>query len=808
MEETSFQNTQASGSPLNIPSHFLVQKEPMVVQESIVQCKYARFTVLSPRCIRIEFDKQGLFENRASQIFWYRKQPVPYFSYTKEAETHQIITDHLHLTYKETTEGFSQETLQIVLSKDKKTWCFGQQDPENLRGTVRTLDRCDGWVQLSDGLLSRSGWSVIDDSQSLIFNELGWLEQRKCSPGYKDLYFFGYGDDHKECIKDFFSLSGKPPLPPRWVFGNWWSRYWEYTQEELTELVADFIKYRIPLSVCVIDMDWHVVKNQHHSGWTGYTWNRDLFPSPQKLLTLMKQKGIRTALNLHPADGVAPHEKAYTKVARAMDMDPETQKNIPFDVSDPQFMEAYFKHLHHPHEEAGVDFWWIDWQQGQESKLEGLDPLFMLNHLHFYDLSRKGKRPLVFSRWCGPGGQRYPIGFSGDTYVTWDSLSFQPYFTATAANVGFGYWSNDVGGHYHGREDRELFIRWVQFGVFSPIFRIHCAKSEFQDRRPWAHDSETLDILRIYMNLRHQLIPYIYSSCHLGNSSGESLVRPMYHDYSTMEEAYECKGQYMFGSQLMVSPFVTPVEKTTLLSKQIVWFPPGGWYEFSTGEYIANSGYTKVFGSLRNTPVYARTGAIVPLAAKPYHNDTKNPQQLEINIFTGKNNRYTLYEDDGISCKHKEGHYCLTSFEQKWEQNEVQFTIEASKGDLTVIPEKRSYVLHFYGVTDNVHVNRGNQKYRVQYDETKEVLSVSLFDIDPQSTVNIALTAINGVISKKRERKREKLISLLKAFSLSTDIKEKVAIYIYENKELRFKKEVLKLLTAAQRDVFEEIVGR
>jgi alpha-glucosidase (family GH31 glycosyl hydrolase) len=134
-----------------------------------------------------------------------------------------------------------------------------------------------------------------------------------------------------------------------------------------------------------------------------------------------------------------------------MGIDPASEQPIEFDVADSHFMQAYFEYLHYPKEEQGIDFWWMDWQQGEHSKLQGLDPLYWLNHLHFYDQAKQGKkRPFIFSRWGGLGNHRYPIGFSGDTVITWDSLSFQPYFTSTASNVAYGWWSHDIGGHFMG----------------------------------------------------------------------------------------------------------------------------------------------------------------------------------------------------------------------------------------------------------------------------------------------------------------------------------------------------------------------
>jgi alpha-glucosidase (family GH31 glycosyl hydrolase) len=348
---------------------------------------------------------------------------------------------------------------------------------------------------------------------SLVFDAHGWLEPRAALPEAQDLYFFGYGHDYHGCLRDYCRIAGSVPLLPRWALGNWWSRYWAYTQEELTALVEGFRAHDVPLSVCIVDMDWHIVDTgRGYSGWTGYTWNKALFPDPDGFIRGLHDRGLKTALNLHPADGVRPHEGMYAEMARRMGIDPETEEPVRFDLADPDFANAYFEVLHHPQEARGVDFWWLDWQQGELSGLPGLDPLWWLNHLHFCDLGRDGrKRPFIFSRWGGLGNHRYPIGFSGDTYIAWETLAFEPHFTASAANVGYGWWSHDIGGHMLGVEEPELYTRWAQFGVFSPIMRLHSTKNPFHERRPWGFDAETLRVTRDAMQLRHALIPYLHT---------------------------------------------------------------------------------------------------------------------------------------------------------------------------------------------------------------------------------------------------------------------------------------------------------
>ncbi len=465
---------------------FKLDTGPKADNRAAAVCGRARFTVLTDRLIRCEHSPDGAFEDRPSQHFWHRRREAPRFEIQTGKDGWRITTASLELHYREAPEGFTPETLSIKLLETGNEWCYGQEDPGNLRGTCRMLDGCNGGLhmptgrpaRLAPGLLSRSGWSVVDDSASPVFNGEGFLEPRPRRQ--LDFHFFGYGRDYAACLRDFYAVTGRPPLIPKWALGLWWSRWAKYTSADIERLITEFEKHGLPLSVFVIDMDWHL------EGWTGYTWNPDFFPDPEGFFRRIHGKGTRACLNLHPASGVGPHEEAYEAMARHMGMDPSSKERVPFDIADPRFIEGYFKYLHHPREAEGVDFWWIDWQQGKESKLAGLDPLFYLNHLHARDLARDGtKRPFILSRYCGVSGHRYPAGFSGDTYVTWEGLRYQVYFTATAANAGFGCWSHDIGGFARGVPDEELYVRWVQFGCFSPVFRFHNCGDPDLDYRPW-----------------------------------------------------------------------------------------------------------------------------------------------------------------------------------------------------------------------------------------------------------------------------------------------------------------------------------
>ena len=446
--------------------HLRPHARPLAAPENVIQGDRYRITVLDPGLLRLEYAASGEFEDRPSQTVLDRAFEPARFELTENDAGLELHTERLQLVYDKrpfSTEGLSVAAKGGVSNYDS-VWRFGLH-VDNLGGTARTLDEADGRVPLEDGVLSRNGIAVVDDSRSVLLNEDGWIAARR--PDTLDLYVFAFGRDYRAALRALYKLTGPQPLLPRHALGNWWSRYYAYSAGEYLELMDRFAEEDLPFSVAVLDMDWHLVDIDPSlgSGWTGYTFNRELFPDPKAFMAELRERGLAVSLNVHPADGVRAHEDAYAPVAERMGIDPESRLPVNFDPTDPKFLEAYLEEVHHPLEELGVDFWWLDWQQGVVTKVPGLDPLWLLNHFHYLDSARNGNRALTFSRYAGIGSHRYPVGFSGDTVVSWDSLRFQPEFTGTASNAGYGWWSHDIGGHFGGVRDDELTTRWVQYGV-------------------------------------------------------------------------------------------------------------------------------------------------------------------------------------------------------------------------------------------------------------------------------------------------------------------------------------------------------
>ena len=615
-----------------------------------------RFTVLTPGLLRYEYSPSSTFCDLASVFAINRLQAVPPFRTLTKNGILEIVTEKFHLSYNE-GEVFSPSSLSVgvkgTFGCHASVWRFGEVC-EDLGGTARTLDGADGRIEVGEGVCSRRGYTAIDDSESMVFSSDGFVASRygRREEGSVDGYLFAYGRDYGGAVKALYALSGPQPLLPRWALGNWWSRYYAYSGEEYLELMDRFKAESIPFSVAVLDMDWHVVddpmvRESGKTGWTGYTWNKKLFPDPEGFLSELHRRKLKVSLNDHPADGVQNYEDLYPAMAEALAHSTEHKDPIHFDITDRNFLDAFFDVLHRPLEDQGVDFWWIDWQQGSHSRIPGIDPLWVLNHFHFVDNKLHHKRPLTFSRYAGPGSHRYPVGFSGDTIVTWASLAFQPEFTATASNIGYGWWSHDIGGHMFGGKDDELGTRWLQLGCFSPILRLHSSDSQWTRKEPWTYGPEAGKVMTEFLRFRHRLLPYLYTMNARSATEGTPLVRPMYWAYPERDEAYNFPNQYLFGSELIVLPITAPQDPKLRLAKTKGWLPPGRYVDIFTGAVYSGDRSLWLSRKLEDYPVLAKEGSIIPLdaALKP-ENGESNPDDIEILVVVGADGEFELLEDD------------------------------------------------------------------------------------------------------------------------------------------------------------------
>ncbi|NLZ24857.1 MAG: hypothetical protein GX891_00110, partial [Clostridiales bacterium] len=325
---------------------FLITCEP-TNESHVYKGKDFRISVLSDRLFRIELGKADAFEDRPTQTVLCRSFATPDVDFSLKGANLTVTTNSVVLKFN--------TQIKTVKIKDRKTNAY-LSTKGNLGGTRRTLDMRLGAVDLGKGLMAKGGVSMFDDGKSLVL-EGGMVVPRK---KVKDYYIFAHNHDYLGCLKDFYNLTGKVPVIPKFALSNWWSRYFPYSEESYLALMDEFISRKIPITVATIDMDWHLVKEVPKEykgsniflgrGWTGYTWNKKLFPDPQRFLKALKDRGFWTTLNIHPADGIRAFEDPYPEMARAMGIDPATKKTVEFDLTDKKFLLAYFDVLHRPFE--------------------------------------------------------------------------------------------------------------------------------------------------------------------------------------------------------------------------------------------------------------------------------------------------------------------------------------------------------------------------------------------------------------------------------------------------------------------------
>ncbi len=797
----------------------------------------ARFTVLKPGVIRMEWAADKSFEDHASMVFINRNLPVPEFKTTDENGWLRIKTAKLTLRYKKGTGRFTDDNLKIEFEMDEniKEWTLNTPNDGNMKGTARTLDDHNGSYQrdtheeidLGTGIISRDGWVLIDDSKKPLFDnsKWSWVIERPDVP-HQDLYFFCYGYNFKSALKDFTDLSGKIPIPPKYAFGAWWSRYWEYTDLELRQLIDGFHTHDVPLDVLVVDMDWHIttmpqwykngklIKDQagQRSGWTGFTWNKNYFPDPKNFLDWTKSQNLKVCLNLHPASGIQPHEAVYPEIARAMGIDPATKKYVPFDIVNKKYAKNFMNIVLNPLEKQGVDFWWIDWQQWSTTSIEGMNPTFYLNYVFFSDMRRENKgRPLILSRYGGLGSHRYVVGFSGDVSITWNSLNYQPYFTTTASNVGYGYWSHDLGGHTQGCSDGEMYTRWLQYGAFSPVFRTHETKNSCIERRIWAYPLKYFYPMRQAYRMRYAMIPYIYTEARKAFDTGLSLCRPMYYDHPKEENSYLFPDEYMFGDDLLMDPVTRPIGNDSLFVNQKIWLPEGNWYEWYTGSIVKGGRVVERSYTLDDIPLFAKAGSIIPMQPKMNNTKERPVDPLILNIIPGDSGKVSVYEDAGNDDNYLKGQFAFTDVRWKKTGDKSVVIIDPVRGSYEGMLKERTYEVRFYltcppkevkinGKKINYRQESKNNSWTYNGDGFQTVVLTPRMNVNNKIVIEAKFKKVDQNILSGKKGQVDRLITFMKFLANNNWDKSK-----YSNDDVVYSAQLMHRLTMDPKNVLENV---
>ena len=758
-------------------------------KDSVFSGKNYRITVLTERLVRLEYSTDGTFVNEKTELAINREFPAVDFNVQQDSQFIQITTNYFQLVYKKEAPFTSakyapDKNLRVSLVNTDRFWYMGQPEARNFGGSAISLDANGIKTKLEKGLYSTDGFATIDDSNSLIYDDQGYLV--KSDKKRIDIYLFMYRRDFGLCLKDYFMLTGKPALIPRYALGIWWNREKIYTDGDVKKIIHTFNKYKIPLSIILLSEFWHIkdFKNIDRLR-TGFTFDPRLFPDPFEFTNYLHERGVRVGLQMDPYEGIYSHESMYNEIRNELNITSEKNEVIPFNVFDKNILRIYFEKLINPLINNGVDFFWIDYKHD-------LSSLKALNYYHNSEMFiNSNNRPLTMSRNTMVAAHRYPVHYSGETIVSWDTLNYLPSFNSSAANIGLSWWSHDVGGFKEGTEDNELYTRYVQFSCYSPIFRFAAKRGPYYKREPWLWDVKTFNIVKDYCSLRQRLIPYIYTEAYKYSETGLPLIQPLYYSYPEIYDEPTYKNEYFFGSGLLVAPITKKRDEIINRVIQRIYIPKGMWYDFKTGKkFPGNKRYIAFFKD-EDYPVFAKAGSIIPLSIFDDNiNVSSIPSKMEIHIFPGESNTYNLYEDDGVSKLYQKGYYTLTSIDYNYMQNNYTLIIRPKEGKHGILPATRDYKIRFRNTrqADEVIIyvdqNKAELPYESYVEDTDFIVDIKNVPTTQQLTINckgkdIEIDAVRII--------NEDINSIISDLMIETRLKERIASIIF-SKDLSIRK--------------------
>lgn len=746
--------------------------------ESIFKGNKYRITVLSEILVRLEYSDAGNFEDRPTELAKFRNFEVPKFTVLEDEKYLTITTNYFELKYEKNkpmvgTRVSPDQYLKIKLKDTTKIWYVNHAEARNFKSTARSLDDILTMPKLEKGLYSTDGFVSIDDSKSLIFNEDGTIGKR--NDNRLDIYLFMYKKDFGYALKDYYHLTGYPPLIPRYALGVWWDSHNAYDANDIYSFLTKLKKYEIPLSIFMFE-NWS--KNR-------INFDDTRLPSADNIVKTFHEENIKVGASLLLDKIPATNDGAPTE--------------IPFNVYDKNFLISYFKNVLQPLDSIGIDFYSLNYP-GNDIYAER-----MINY-YFYKYSSINKRGLILAKNGLIGSHLYNVYNSGETIVDWKVLKLLPEFNSTSSNIGLSWWSHAIGGFKNGIEESELYTRYVQFGTYSPIFRFSSENGHYYKREPWRWDVKTRKIVRDYTNVRHKLIPYLYSEAYKYSKTGLPLLQPLYYRYPELYDEPTYKNEYYFGTELFIVPITD--KKDNVMNRTVVklFLPNGMWYDFKTGKKFPGGKRYISFFQDEDYPVFAKQGGIIPMAIldDDKRNSTNNPDKLEIHVFPGKNNNYKLYEDDGTTNAYREGNFLTTAIDYNYLPNNYTIIIRPLEGKKEVVPELRKYKIRFRNTrhADDVIAYLGAEKIEVKayLDDQDFIVETNFVKTSEQLSINckgkdIEIDAVRII--------NDDIDTIISDLKIPTKLKEKIAEIIFSNEEMKKKRiSIRKLKSAGLDEIF------
>lgn len=734
---------------MNIGNYYVNNNSLISDKDAYITGNKYRITVLSPRLVRIEYNKNGVFEDRATSLVCNRNFPKTNYSVTEGNTMIEINTGIFTLTYVKDSDLKSSavsSNIKAVINGTNIEWQANSSEAKNLRGINYSIDSAKDKIVLDKGLYSLDGYVVIDDSSSQVLNEDGTFSDRE--KGIKDLYLFMYGNDFEGCLTDYYTLTGYPNMIPRYALGAWWYKNEKYSENDICELVNNFNREQIPISVFML-------------GDYGYNPNISL----ANIGDFLNKNNINFGYTINPSDYL---EENSSK----MNFIPFTNDKI----------NAYFN-IVNKLRNSGVNIFSIDYNNPNDRI-----NLWRLNHYHYGVNVVIGSRGLILSRNAGIAPHRYPIMWSGKTEVNWKTLNLLPRYNARGYNIGTSFIAHPIGGYKGGIEEEELYFRYMQFSCFSPIFLMASDGGKYYKREPWKWSIKLKNNIINYINLRYRLIPYLYSESYKYHEDGLGIIKPFYIDYPKIIDEPNFNNQYFFGSSFFIAPITVKKNMVTNRVFKKIFVPNGIWFDYFNGKkYLGGKVYNNFYQD-EEYPVFVKAGSIIP-TSKKYKEVI--PSSIELEIFPLDNGKYTLYEDDGTTLNFNNNMFMKTIFEYYYNNDNYTFIIK--KGEGRNLINNRNYILKFKNIKNiqNVNINDKSITYKGYYD--KDDFIIELYNVMVGSEININITGTDTIVSAT-SLINEEIKNILFDLEIETSLKELLDKVLFSNLEVRKKRIELRKL--------------
>ncbi|HEY2467014.1 MAG TPA: glycoside hydrolase family 31 protein [Terracidiphilus sp.] len=556
-------------------------------------------------------------------------------------------------------------------------------------------------------LVSSNGYGIFwnNPSRSIVDNKFVHSLYIRADVADRIDYYFFYGPDADQIIGNYRELTGEVPLFGRWAYGFWQCKNKYQSQAEIEGVAAKYRELHIPVDNLVQDWFWWVTMGE-------MKWNPK-YPDAQGMISKLHGEHFHLMVSVWPY--FRPGTSVYDQfdkngwfVAKTMTGGFHPVGQALYDATNPDARAQYWKNIDAALFEKGVDAWWLD---TDEPETEGREDNILLDHkLHIGSGARYAniyplwhsegvsegqqkasdkKRVFILSRSAYAGSQRLGVtAWSGDVLSDWLSFARQIPAGLNYSISGMPYWTTDIGGFISGGnlndpKFRELFVRWFQFGAFSPIFRVHGTRYP-DENELWSYGPEAQKILVDYDNLRYRLLPYIYSEAWQVTNNHGTLMRPLVMDWRDDVEAQNTGDEYLFGPAILVSPVTTQGA-----TSRSVYLPKTNWYDFWTGAKVEGGRRIEADAPLAKLPLYVRAGSILPMGPTMEWSTEKPADPIEIRIYPGADGDFTFYEDENDNYDYAKGQHATIRLH--WDNTAKTLAFEARKGNYPGMPERHTF---------------------------------------------------------------------------------------------------------------------